>query len=711
MGNSNTSYAHPKKPENFQRIKYEIVDVLETVEGKEEESVIVVDDDYRSTRWIKKMWSYLITEQKFFVFVILCIIGVLATLVGFFIDFSISELYNVVELSFVNITDIKIVQYLLWILYSVTFCICASLTVIFISPNAAGSGIPEIKSLMSGIHVPEYLSASTFVAKVLGIICAFAGGLSIGKEGPYVHISSIIANYILKIPIWKKIGKNEQIRFQMIAAAAAVGVSASFGAPVGGVLFSVEVTATFYLVENLWKAFWCAACGALIVKLLSELGFSVGVISLFRLNDEDWILQDYNWPELGAFAAVGIIGGIIGAAFVRSLNRIVSIQRKIEFFKGKRGHIYKAIIVAIIVAAITGPFKEVRNNQSDGIAYLFDEQEKANHEMMLLLLMFAAKFFITLVSVGLSGFPCGVYTPLFVIGAAFGRLIGEILAYLLPEFGIQPVAYSVVGASAVCASATHTISTAVIVVELTGQFRLLLPILIAVLMGDGIGKFISNSVYDALLFQKGLPFMPPYEAGSIARNITAQDVMRSIDDVEFLTETSTYYDVNNLLKKSTTLHTFPMVQDEDNMVLLGSIKRTELINLLRKVPENTPAPKEINNLPNLQQAIESHNYDYDMIQLQTIHNHSEDELELDQDSIWNQRIIFVTTQNVSEREFIENHNMVVLDPPPLQISEQTSLSKIHYIFTMLGISHVYVTVRGRLVGVITKSDLLVHLFR
>ena len=404
------------------------------------------------------------------------------------------------------------IHYVTYILYSIIFCFLSAVTVILVSPYSTGSGIPEMKSILSGVHIPHYLSFSTLVAKILGLICAFAGGLSIGKEGPYVHISSIIADYVMRFPLWNKLPKNQALRFQIISAACAVGVSTSFGSPIGGVLFSVEVTSSYYMVENLWKGFWCAMCGALVIRLLAEFGFQVGLISLFRLNDSEFATVDlYDWQELIIFALVGITGGLIGAAFVKVTRWLIAATAQIKFLEQVNGSIVRACIIGLIVALLTYPFPLIRNDQQ-GIDYVFDSSQKNLDQIPFLLGMVVIKFIITAIS-QLAGLSCGVYTPLFVLGAAYGRLIGEIIAYFVPN-EIAPLSYAVVGAAAVCGSATHTISTAVIIVELTGQFHLLLPILLSVLLADGIAKLLSPSIYDELLFQKGLPYMPSFVVGS-----------------------------------------------------------------------------------------------------------------------------------------------------------------------------------------------------
>lgn len=94
-----------------------------------------------------------------------------------------------------------------------------------------------------------------------------------------------------------------------------------------------------------------------------------------------------------------------------------------------------------------------------------------------LALFIVLKFLLTAISLGLP-VPCGLYTPVFLMGAAGGRLIGEIIALFFEDGYIIPGGYAVVGAAAMSAGVTRTISTAVIVFEVTGQLEFLFPVLV-----------------------------------------------------------------------------------------------------------------------------------------------------------------------------------------------------------------------------------------
>ncbi|KHJ79413.1 hypothetical protein OESDEN_20941 [Oesophagostomum dentatum] len=111
--------------------------------------------------------------------------------------------------------------------------------------------------------------------------------------------------------------------------------------------------------------------------------------------------------------------------------------------------------------------------------------------------------------------PAGIFMPVFVIGASFGRLVGETMAILFPEgiranhtMGIYPGVYAVVGAASFCGAVTHTISVAVIVFEFTGQLMHILPVMIAVLVANIICSYFQPSIYDSIITMKELPYLP-----------------------------------------------------------------------------------------------------------------------------------------------------------------------------------------------------------
>jgi len=154
-----------------------------------------------------------------------------------------------------------------------------------------------MKTILRGVALKEFLTLRTLIAKVVGVTATLGSGLPLGKEvcervhvraytreqyykrnkigraefqGPFVHIASITATLLTKmITSFKGIYENESRNTEMLAAACAVGVASCFGAPIGGVLFSIEVTTVYFAVRNYWRGFFSAVCSATVFRLLA----------------------------------------------------------------------------------------------------------------------------------------------------------------------------------------------------------------------------------------------------------------------------------------------------------------------------------------------------------------------------------------------------------------------------------------------------------
>lgn len=112
---------------------------------------------------------------------------------------------------------------------------------------AAGSGIPEIKVILSGFAIPHYLDFKVLVVKAFGAAFAVPTGMCLGKEGPFVHISTCVAYLIGRcVPRFRD---NDRKMRELLSAGCSAGLAVAFGAPIGGVLFSYEVR-SFSIVNS-----------------------------------------------------------------------------------------------------------------------------------------------------------------------------------------------------------------------------------------------------------------------------------------------------------------------------------------------------------------------------------------------------------------------------------------------------------------------------
>lgn len=546
--------------------------------------------------------------------VFLALLGVIMALISYAVDRGISMCNNARIWLYQDLTHHPALQYLAWVSLPVCLILFSAGFVHIVAPQSIGSGIPEMKTILRGVALKEYLTFRTLIAKVIGLTATLGSGIPLGKEGPFVHIASIVATLLSKlVTSFQGIYENESRNCEMLAAACAVGVASCFAAPIGGVLFSIEVTTVYFAVRNYWRGFFAAVCGATMFRLLA-IWFQreETITAMFATN----FTMDFPFDpqELFVFALIGVGSGLGGAFYVWLHRQYVIFMRKnksMNSFLQKNRFLYPGI-VSLIVSSVSfplglGQFMAGDLNTHDQVYGLFTnftwtKQELGVEEMNMVKHWSTA---YTDVFIGLVGFiaftfifsiisstvpvPSGIFIPVFKIGAALGRVVGEAMARWFPNgvrYGgiitpIVPGGYATVGAAAFSGAVTHTISVSVIVFEMTGQITHIVPIMIAVLISNAIAALLQPSIYDSIILIKKLPYLPdllPSSSGMY--NVYVEDFM--VRDVKYIWHGITYQKLKEILKENRKLRGFPLVDNPDSMILLGSIQRLELIKLIEK---------------------------------------------------------------------------------------------------------------------------------
>ncbi|CAK9817571.1 Chloride channel protein 2 [Anthophora quadrimaculata] len=546
--------------------------------------------------------------------VFLALLGVIMALISYAMDRGISMCNNARIWLYQDLTHHPALQYLAWVSLPVCLILFSAGFVHIVAPQSIGSGIPEMKTILRGVALKEYLTFRTLIAKVIGLTATLGSGLPLGKEGPFVHIASIVATLLSKlVTSFQGIYENESRNCEMLAAACAVGVAACFAAPIGGVLFSIEVTTVYFAVRNYWRGFFAAVCGATMFRLLA-IWFQreETITAMFATN----FTMDFPFDpqELFVFALIGVGSGLGGAFYVWLHRQYVIFMRKnksMNSFLQKNRFLYPGI-VSLMVSSVSfplglGQFMAGDLNTHDQVYGLFTNftwtKEELGVEEMNIVKHWSTNY--TDVFIGLFGFvaftfifsiisstvpvPSGIFIPVFKIGAALGRAVGEAMALWFPtgvRYGgiitpIVPGGYATVGAAAFSGAVTHTISVSVIVFEMTGQITHIVPIMIAVLISNAIAALLQPSIYDSIILIKKLPYLPdllPSSSGMY--NVYVEDFM--VRDVKYIWHGITYQKLKETLKENRKLRGFPLVDNPDSMILLGSIQRLELIKLIEK---------------------------------------------------------------------------------------------------------------------------------
>lgn len=532
--------------------------------------------------------------------VFLALLGCLSALAGYTVDRVTAHLYDLGGT--VSNTGSAATALPVWVLYSCSLALSSCAVCDLVSRSAEGSGIPEMKAFLAGAWLNHFLEFRTLVAKLFGLVLSLGSGLFIGKEGPFVHISACLASFMFSWPWFRKLSRNPALRRQMYAASVAAGVAAAFGTPIGGVLFSIEVTATYFLVSNLWKAFYAATWCVFALELFHK----VGAVALFE--ETQFERFEFTW-EVVAYAVLGVLCGVLGALFNYLSWRwmvlrdrpdgpldpatpadTASLSRRASRLSVVAAHhisrvLKRRYLFVLVVASLTGVLTfsthMLRNDERTTTNEMFRAEpldtyhfDHWTHPSIFfnLVMFLLVKSVLTSVSIALP-LPSGVLTPVFAMGAVAGRLYGETLDTLLP-YDITPGTYAIVGAAALSSGVTHTLSIAVMVFELTGQLEHILPVLVAVLIAYSLSNGLCQSIYDVILNVKGLPYLPSMAVDAHAR--TAAAVVRG--EPAYITRKSTYLEVMHMLERHRDYSAFPCVQsDEDRFVIA-----TVLVHRLRQ---------------------------------------------------------------------------------------------------------------------------------
>ncbi|XP_067615142.1 chloride channel protein 2 isoform X3 [Eurosta solidaginis] len=546
--------------------------------------------------------------------VFLALLGVIMAFVSYVVDKGINVCTNARVWLYRDLTSQPITQYLAWVSLPVCLILFSAGFVHLIAPQSIGSGIPEMKTILRGVALKEYLTFKTLVAKVVGLTATLGSGMPLGKEGPFCHIASIVAQLLSKlVTSFQGIYENESRNSEMLAAACAVGVGSCFAAPVGGVLFSIEVTTTYFAVRNYWRGFFAAVCGATVFRLLAVWFHNADTVRAIFLTNFTTEFP-FDPQELFVFALMGVVCGIGGASYVWVHRRYVLFMRsnkKMNKFLQKNRFLYPGFL-ALLVSSLSfplGPGQFIAGELSthEQVTQLFSNFTWSRDDLTVeqaaivthwvtsytnifinLSIYIVFTFFLSIVASTIP-VPSGIFIPVFKIGASLGRLIGESMHLWFPSgvrYGgrlspIIPGGYAVVGAAAFSGAVTHTVSVAVIIFEMTGQITHVVPVMIAVLIANAIAALLQPSMYDSIILIKKLPYLPDLLPSSSAMySIYVEDFM--VRDVKYIWHGISYQKLKEVLKVNKTLRSLPLVDSHENMILLGSVQRYELIKMIEK---------------------------------------------------------------------------------------------------------------------------------
>ncbi|XP_068184079.1 H(+)/Cl(-) exchange transporter 6 isoform X2 [Antennarius striatus] len=546
-------------------------------------------------------------------------IGVTVGLVGLFVDFFVRLFTNikfsVVADSVERCSDkgCLVLSLLELLAFNMTFIFIAGVLVL-IEPLAGGSGIPEIKSYLNGVKIPGVVRLRTFLCKATGVVFSVAGGLFVGKEGPMIHSGAIVGAGLPQFQsiTFKRIKLNfpffrsDRDKRDFVSGGAAAGVAAAFGAPIGGTLFSLEEGSSFWNQALTWKVLFCSMSAAFTLNFFrSGISFNrwgafqlPGLLNFgeFKCPEGDKDCHLWTVVDLAFFILMGIVGGLMGALF-NCLNKILAkyrvkhIHPKAKFIRVLESLLVTMVTTLVIFTAsmLLGECRDLpsfnstvlsdredinstirqffcsNSTYNDMATLFFNPQEAAIHQLFhqqgtfspVSLLLFQLLYFLLAFWTYGVGVPSGLFVPSLLCGAAFGRLVANILKVKL-GFDIYSGTFALIGAAAFLGGVVRmTISLTVILIESTNEITYGLPIMITLMVAKWTGDFFNKGIYDMHIQLRGVPLLE-WETEAELDRLTASELMEPS-----LTYVYPHTRVQSLVSilRTTAHHAFPVVTE------------------------------------------------------------------------------------------------------------------------------------------------------
>ena len=348
------------------------------------------------------------------------------------------------------------------------------------APEARGHGVPEVQYAVRILG--GRIRARVAFAKAIASAISIGSGGSLGREGAIVQIGSSLGSLLGKV-----LGLGAEDVKLLVAAGAAGAIGATFNAPIGGVLFALEVVLGSFAARSF---------GLVVVASVSATAVTQSVLGTepsFRLVEQ---FELVSYSELWLYPFLGLVTGGIAVLYVRSVYGIED-----RFDRWTAPMWVKAASAGIMIGALgTWGSAHLFGVGHEGVE-LAMAGELATGLMAALIFM---KIFATSITLA-GGGSGGIFAPALFIGAMTGGVFGRVVDAAFPGATASPGAYALVGAAAVFGAAAHAPMTAIIILfEMTDNYRIILPLMLCVVLAQLIASRVDpDSIYTIKLRRLG----------------------------------------------------------------------------------------------------------------------------------------------------------------------------------------------------------------
>lgn len=349
----------------------------------------------------------------------------------------------------------------------------------FFAREAKGHGVPEVMEAME-LRGGKIRSIVVIIKAVASSLCIGSGG-SVGREGPIVQIGSALGS-----TVGQTLRFSEERVKNLVACGAASGIAATFNAPIGGVIFALEIILRDFSTRRLAAVVIASVIASVIGQVFLGTQPSI-TVPPYTLRSP---------IELLFYLGFGFLLVPFCIVFIKLIYKFEDAFNKLPLHE-----LGKPVIGGLLLGSIGFFYPQVF-----GVGY--SNIEKVVHNLMpleLMLILIPMKIVAVSLTLG-SGGSGGIFAPSLIIGALIGGCFGTSLDLLFPDLGIEPGAYALVGMGAFFAGAAHAPITSILILfELTGDYLIILPLMLSVIITTIASERLHpESIYTLKLVRRGI---------------------------------------------------------------------------------------------------------------------------------------------------------------------------------------------------------------
>ena len=413
------------------------------------------------------------------------VVGTLAGLIGVAFEKSVNWVQNLRIGALVEVADHWFLVWPLAFILSALLAMVGYFLVRRFAPEAGGSGIPEIEGALEELRPVRWWRV--LPVKFIGGMGTLGAGMVLGREGPMVQLGGNLGRMV--VDVFRM--RSPEARHTLLATGAAAGLSAAFNAPLAGILFIIEeMRPQFrYNLISIKAVFTGVIMATIVFRIFNgdKAVIEVGKLSNAPVN------------TLWLYLILGMIFGCIGPLFNTLVLRTQDMFQRIH-----GGNIKKWVLIGGLIGGSCGVLGLIQPTASGGGFNLIPIAAAGNFSVGLLLFIFIARVITTLLCFS-SGAPGGIFAPMLALGTLLGTAFGMAATPLFPAYHLDAGTFAIAGMGALLAASVRAPLTGIVLVlEMTDNYQLILPMIITCLGATLLAQFLGGKPLYSTILQRTL---------------------------------------------------------------------------------------------------------------------------------------------------------------------------------------------------------------